>query len=317
MPSNRRPSTPGASARPGGRGAGSRGDGRSSSGRARSPGSSPTTSRADTGTSGPASGASGAAKPAKKGAPAGKLPKSPKSTGANPTGSASAAAKGSARNGTKKPPAPGGAGARSGATKPAAARPSSSRSPRARSTAGGRAPALADRRRSRYGLLLPEVVTVRALVMSVVVLLAVILLLPTVRAYVNQTGELRALRADVAEAQATRDALEVELGRWDDQAYVIAQARDRLSYVMPGERSWRVVDPDTVVDDLDPETGQVVTDGPVDVAGHVGAPWYTSLWRSVQLAGEQPEPGSASPTGGVQTPPPASDTPTDPATPTG
>ncbi|MET4225063.1 FtsB family cell division protein [Oerskovia enterophila] len=306
MPSNRRPSTPGASARPGGRGAGgSRGDGRSSSGRARSTGSSPTTSRADAGTSGPASGragAAGTAKPTKAASP---------SPGAKPAGTASAAAKGSAKSSTKKPPATGGKpAARSGAAKA-----STARTPRARSAAGGRAPALADRRRSRYGLLLPEVVTVRALVMSVVVLLAVILLLPTVRAYVNQTGELRALRADVAEAQATRDELEVELGRWDDQAYVIAQARDRLSYVMPGERAWRVVDPDTVVDDLDPETGQVVTDGPVDVAGHAGAPWYSSLWRSVQLAGEQPEP--VHPAGGARTPPPATDTPTDPATPTG
>ncbi|OCI32698.1 FtsB family cell division protein [Oerskovia enterophila] len=312
MPSNRRPSAPGASARPGGRGAGgSRGDGRSSSGRARSAGSSPTTSRADAGTSGPASGkpgAAGTAKPTKAASPG----KSAKSPGTKPAGSASAAAKGSAKSSTKKPPAPGGAAARSGAAKA-----STTRTPRARGAAGGRAPALADRRRSRYGLLLPEVVTVRALVMSVVVLLAVILLLPTVRAYVNQTGELRALRADVAEAQATRDELEVELGRWDDQAYVIAQARDRLSYVMPGERAWRVVDPDTVVDDLDPETGQVVTDGPVDVAGHAGAPWYTSLWRSVQLAGEQPEPATVDPAGSVQPPPPATDTPTDPATPTG
>lgn len=136
-------------------------------------------------------------------------------------------------------------------------------------------------------------VTVRSLVISVVVLLAVVLLLPTVRAYVNQTGELRALRAEVAEAEAERDELEVQLGRWDDQAYVVAQARDRLSYVLPGERAWRVVDPQTVVDDLDPQTGRPIADGPVGIAtGDSTTPWYSSLWRSVQIAGEQPEPGS-------------------------
>ncbi len=152
-------------------------------------------------------------------------------------------------------------------------------------------------------------VTVRSLVIAVVVLLAVILLLPTLRAYVNQTGELRALRAEVAAAEAEREDLQVQLGRWDDDAYVIAQARDRLSYVMPGERAWRVIDPEIVVDDLDPETGRKVTEGPVGVEGNDGAPWYTSLWRSVQLAGEQPAPGDApADPGGDE--PPATDAPT-------
>ena len=198
------------------------------------------------------------------------------------------------------------AGASKSPTSPSARTP---RTPRA--TTSTRAPALADRRRSRNGLLLPEVVTVRSLVIAVVVLLAVVLLLPTLRAYVNQTGELRALRAEVAAAEAERDDLQVQLGRWDDEAYVIAQARDRLSYVMPGERAWRVIDPETVVDDLDPETGRKVTDGPVGVEGNDGAPWYTSLWRSVQLAGEQAAPGETPPDGGTDVP-----AETDPPTPT-
>jgi cell division protein FtsB len=146
------------------------------------------------------------------------------------------------------------------------------------------------------------VVTVRSLVIAVIVLLAVVLLLPTVRAYVNQTGELRALQAEVAAAEAERDALEIELGRWDDEAYVVAQARDRLSFVMPGERAWRVIDPETVVDDLDPDTGRKVTDGPVGIDGTQGVPWYTSLWHSVQLAGEQPGPGEVAATSGAREP---------------
>ena len=130
--------------------------------------------------------------------------------------------------------------------------------------------------------------TVRALVLSVVVLLAFVLLLPTVRAYVNQTGELRGLQSDLTAAQAERADLQVELGRWDDTSYVVAQARERLSFIMPGETPYRVIDPESVVDDIDPATGQTVTDGAVGVSGPDSAPWYAAIWRSTQLAGEQP-----------------------------
>lgn len=149
-------------------------------------------------------------------------------------------------------------------------------------------------------------VTVRSLVLSVFVLLAVVLLLPTLRAYVNQTGELRDLRAQLAEAEADHDALQVELDRWDDRNYVIKEARDHLNFVMPGDQPWRVLDPETVVDDTDPTTGQSLTTGPV--RGHEeGAPWYESVWDSVQLADRQ----MAEPTDPARLTDPAE--PTDPA----
>ncbi|MDF2808875.1 MAG: hypothetical protein K0S43_3821 [Cellulosimicrobium sp.] len=125
--------------------------------------------------------------------------------------------------------------------------------------------------------------------LSVVVLLAVVLLLPTLRAYVNQTGELRDLRSDLVEAQGEHDELQSELDRWEDQAYVEREARDRLNFVMPGERPWRVLDPETVVDDIDPQTGQAITDGPVQ-GYEDGTPWYEAIWASVQVAGGQPAP---------------------------
>jgi cell division protein FtsB len=141
------------------------------------------------------------------------------------------------------------------------------------------------------------VVTVRTLVLSVVGLLALVLLLPTVRAYVNQTGELRELQRELAEAEATHDGLEAELDRWEDPAYVESEARDRLNFVMPGEQPWRVLDPETVVDDIDPQTGREITDGPVQGYDD-GVPWYEAIWTSVQVAGEQPAPdGTGSGTG--------------------
>lgn len=133
--------------------------------------------------------------------------------------------------------------------------------------------------------MLPEVLTVRLLVLSVVVLLAVVLLLPTVRGAVQQAGDLDRLRAELAANQAERDRLTVELDRWDDRSYVEEQARSRLSYVMPSDRVWRVVDPDAVEpDDVDPVTGEAVDAGPVGTSSGPGVPWYQSVWESVQVA---------------------------------
>ncbi|CAM3609652.1 FtsB family cell division protein [Isoptericola cucumis] len=133
--------------------------------------------------------------------------------------------------------------------------------------------------------MLPEVLTVRLLVLSVVVLLAVVLLLPTVRGAVQQAGDLDRLRAELAANQTERERLTVELDRWDDRSYVEEQARSRLSYVMPSDRVWRVVDPDAAgPDDVDPVTGEAVDAGPVGTSAGPGVPWYQSVWESVQVA---------------------------------
>ncbi len=160
--------------------------------------------------------------------------------------------------------------------------------PRARravngSVAATRRPARAERRRGRSGLVLPEVLTVRAIVLSVVVLLAMVLLLPTVRAVVTQQSQLRDLRAELTTQQQQREQLEVELARWDDRQYVIEQARSRLSFVMPGDTVWRTLDADSVPED-EPTAGPVGT-GPTTGTDGDDTPWYTSLWDSVRIAG--------------------------------
>jgi cell division protein FtsB len=131
---------------------------------------------------------------------------------------------------------------------------------------------------------MPEVLTVRLIVLAVVVMIAAVLLVPTVRAWVQQTSETNELRAELAAHEAERDALDRELARWDDESYVVGQARDRLSFVMPGDHVWRVLDADSVVEDVDPVTGKPVSDGVVGTEGDSDRPWYTTLWESVQVA---------------------------------
>ncbi len=133
---------------------------------------------------------------------------------------------------------------------------------------------------------LVRLLSVRALVLGVVVLAAFALLFPTVRAYLSQRAELDALRAQVAEAEEEERTLQHELDRWQDPAYVAAQARERLGYVLPGETAFRVIDPEVVVEESLEEDGGAPTTGPtVPLDGAVN-PWYATVWDSVLAAGE-------------------------------
>ncbi|MDI2099515.1 FtsB family cell division protein [Ruicaihuangia caeni] len=71
---------------------------------------------------------------------------------------------------------------------------------------------------------------------------AIIVLAPSLRLLIEQQQDLAALREAVAKQQAEVEHLEEELARWDDPAYLEAQARSRLYYVYPGEISYLVID---------------------------------------------------------------------------
>lgn len=114
------------------------------------------------------------------------------------------------------------------------ARPSAIRPPRlARSSAAHAARHPEDRARAgvphrlRYS-------TVRVLVFSLVLLLAFVLVYPTLRSTAATARLAEAACAGRRRRAAQRRPRGRE-GRWDDPAYVAAQARERLSFVLPGE----------------------------------------------------------------------------------
>jgi cell division protein FtsB len=126
------------------------------------------------------------------------------------------------------------------------------------------------------------------MVLGVVALLAFVLVYPTLHSYLAERAAVDALRAQVAAAQARNDDLSADLDRWNDPAYVAAQARERLSFVMPGETAWRVVDPQTVPGEA-PDPAPVVEPTPAD------RPWYLTVWQSVQGADQASDEPTASP----------------------
>jgi cell division protein FtsB len=121
--------------------------------------------------------------------------------------------------------------------------------------------------------------TGRAAVLALVVCLLAISLAYPLREYLAQRGQLTDYRSMVADQQKRVAELEKQRARWEDPAYVAAQARERLHYVMPGETSYVVLE--------SPE--DKAPDGVVAAEPSVvpKSPWFTDLWNSVEAAGRE------------------------------
>uniref|UniRef100_UPI0013002219 FtsB family cell division protein n=1 Tax=Desertihabitans aurantiacus TaxID=2282477 RepID=UPI0013002219 len=110
--------------------------------------------------------------------------------------------------------------------------------PAASPTSPDEAPAAAPRFHRTLG------VTRRAVALAVVLAMLVLSYASSLRIYLNQQSEAAEARAEIAATQQRIDTLRDHLDRWQDPAYVQAQARARLGWVMPGETGYVVLGPD-------------------------------------------------------------------------
>lgn len=155
----------------------------------------------------------------------------------------------------------------------AAARTSRAQRPAREGGAGNAAEQTASGWRERLNAARANQRTVRRVGFSIVALFLVILVAPTLRAYVQQRSDISALRDTVSQQKVTVEELQKEQARWEDRAYVEQQARTRLKFVKVGEKSYTVLDPKA------PEGNPAVA--------HVSEntdPWYDSIWSSMEAA---------------------------------
>lgn len=120
--------------------------------------------------------------------------------------------------------------------------------------------------------------TGRSVAFLVVLFVAAVLLAPTLRVFLDQQAELRAVQEDIASARELEQELTSEIARWDDPAYIKQQARERFNLVMPGEQTYMVVGGDETVADPVPAPAS-----PSEV--NPDLPWADALWDSVVRAG--------------------------------
>ena len=123
--------------------------------------------------------------------------------------------------------------------------------------------------------------TGRAAVLALVVCLLAISLAYPLREYLSQRSDISDYRARVTEQEARVAELRAQHERWEDEAYVEAQARERLHYVMPGETSYVVLE----ADEAPAQEGVVEAQPPAAAR----SPWFTDLWNSVEAAGGDPK----------------------------
>jgi cell division protein FtsB len=106
----------------------------------------------------------------------------------------------------------------------------------------------------------------------------------SLKAYFQQHSQIQDLRSRIAASESDINRLEAEKARWDDPAYVRQQARARFGYLMPGQTSYVVIG-----EDGKPLAPQSRLSDPRTATSSTPTAWWTTEWRSMELAGNPPE----------------------------
>ncbi len=117
----------------------------------------------------------------------------------------------------------------------------------------------------------------RALALWAIFFILALAIAPPVKHYFTQRAQISALNSQLASDNKALDAARQELLLWQDPEYVKSQARERLHFVLPGERQYIVTEDGTNTD----------TNESTKVANSLtdGQPWYSRLIASITEAG--------------------------------
>lgn len=112
----------------------------------------------------------------------------------------------------------------------------------------------------------------------IIVALGAIQLVSSFHTYALDVAQLNGLKRQEAALIAQKRSLETEIARWDDKAYVTAQARERLGFVFPGEVSVHVEHPEAV------EGSSSSSSSTSSGTSTTVLPWYTELAYGIEKA---------------------------------
>lgn len=120
--------------------------------------------------------------------------------------------------------------------------------------------------------------TTRAAVLGLVLCALLVSAALPLREYLAQRGQIAAARSVQVQQRARVAALQHQLNQLKDPAYVKAQARTRLHFVLPGETAYVVLAPSAPPRPVGKAAmGGATANGPE-------APWYSQVWGSVKAA---------------------------------
>ena len=122
-------------------------------------------------------------------------------------------------------------------------------------------------------------ISTRLLILFIVLFSIAVTLAPPTQHYFAQRAQISALQADVESNRKKLEEARAELQRWRDPDYVKSQARDRLHFVLPGERQYIILGVNSQIDD---STG---TAAPINQDFPLGIPWYSRVISSITSVG--------------------------------
>ena len=117
----------------------------------------------------------------------------------------------------------------------------------------------------------------RVLALSAILFFLALTIAPPVKHYFTQRALISALKSRLSADQNALQQARQELLQWQDPEYIKSQARERLHFVMPGERQYIVTDNSTAD----------TTNGTTKIASALtdGQPWYSRLIASISETG--------------------------------
>jgi cell division protein FtsB len=117
----------------------------------------------------------------------------------------------------------------------------------------------------------------RVLALSAILFFLALTIAPPVKHYFTQRAQISALKSQLSADQSALQKARQELLQWQDPEYIKSQARERLHFVMPGERQYIVTEGET-----DPTQS-----GTTKIASSLtdGQPWYSRLIASISETG--------------------------------
>ena len=117
----------------------------------------------------------------------------------------------------------------------------------------------------------------RALALWTIFFVLALAIAPPVKNYFTQRAQISALKSQLASDNKALETARQELLLWQDPEYIKSQARERLHFVLPGERQYIVTENGTA---SNTDEGTKVANSLTD-----GQPWYSRLIASITEAG--------------------------------
>jgi cell division protein FtsB len=117
----------------------------------------------------------------------------------------------------------------------------------------------------------------RVLALSAIFFVLALTIAPPVKHYFTQRAQISALKAQLSADNTALQKAREELLLWQDPEYIKSQARERLHFVLPGERQYIVTEGDSV--------GNQPSSTKIASSLADGQPWYSRLIASISETG--------------------------------